>query len=168
MRQDSEQRITKSVNEHPGDRDLTRPVPDVALRSSGGLPPRGRTQGRVSMAIIAAWILVILGLGHTAFGVVMFKKPLVGAVRAGFVGQFVDHPDRDEAFWFMIFGPLLVMGGHLAIHAVNTAAVRLLRIIGFYLLAISVVGSLAAPDSPFWAGLVSSAVLICAGYGWLR
>jgi hypothetical protein len=98
----------------------------------------------------------------------MFKKPLVGAVRDGFVGQFVDHPDRNEAFWFMIFGPLLVMGGHLAIHAVNTADGRLLRIIGFYLLAISVVGSLAAPDSPFWAALVSSAVLICAGYGWLR
>jgi uncharacterized membrane protein HdeD (DUF308 family) len=120
------------------------------------------------MAIIAAWILVILGLGHTAFGVVMFKKPLVAAVRAGFVGQFVDHPDRHEAFWFMIFGPLLVMGGHLAIHAVTTADARLLRIIGFYLLAISVVGSLAAPDSPFWAALVSSAVLVCVGYGWLR
>jgi len=98
----------------------------------------------------------------------MFKRPLVEAVRAGFVGQFVGHPDRHEAFWFMIFGPLLVMGGHLAIHAVNSANARLLRMIGFYLFAISVVGSLAAPDSPFWAALVSSAVLICAGYGWLR
>ena len=120
------------------------------------------------MAIIAAWILVILGLGHAAFGIVTFKRPLVEAVRAGFVGQFLDHPDRDEAFWFMIFGPLLVLGGHVAIHAVNTANARLLRIIGFYLLAISAVGSFAAPDSPFWAGLVSSAVLVCAGYGWLR
>ena len=50
------------------------------------------------MAITAAWILVILGLGHTAVGVVMFKKPLVGAVRSGFVGQFAGHPDRHEAF----------------------------------------------------------------------
>ncbi len=119
------------------------------------------------MAIIAAWILVILGLGHTAVGVVMFKKPLVEAVRAGFVGQFAGHPDRLTAFWFMIFGPLLVMGGHLAIHAVNTADARLLRIIGFYLLAVAVVGSLAEPKSPFWMGLVSSAVLIGAGYGWV-
>jgi hypothetical protein len=119
------------------------------------------------MAIIAAWILVILGLGHTAVGVVVFKKPLVEAVRAGFVGEFVGHPDRRTAFWFMIFGPLLIMGGHLAIHAINAADTRLLRIIGFYLLAIGVVGSLAMPKSPFWAGLVSSAVLICAAYGWL-
>src|SRR6516164_9645440 len=120
------------------------------------------------MVIIAAWILILLGLGHTAVGGVLFKKSLADAVRAGFVGQFDHYPDQHAAFWFMIFGPLLIMGGHLAIHAVKTADGRLLRIIGFYLLAISVVGSLAAPDSPFWAALVSSAVLICAGYGWLR
>jgi uncharacterized membrane protein HdeD (DUF308 family) len=119
------------------------------------------------VAIIAAWTLVILGLGHTVVGVVMLKKPLVGAVRAGFVGQFVGHPDRREAFWFMIFGPLLIMGGHLAVHAVNTADARLLRIIGFYLLGVAVAGSLAQPKSPFWVGLVSSAVLIGAGYGWI-
>jgi len=117
------------------------------------------------MVSIAAWILVVLGVGHTTVGVVRFKEPLAQAVRAGFVGQFVGHPDRRAAFWFMIFGPLLVMGGHLAIHAVNTADARLLRIIGFYLLAIAAVGSLALPQSAFWTGLVSSAVLICAGYG---
>ena len=127
--------------------------------------PRAR---EVSMAIIAAWILIILGLGHAVVGIVTFKKPLVEAVSAGFVGQFVGHRDRHAAFWFMIFGPLLVMGGHLAIYAVNTADARLLRIIGFYLLVIAAVGCLALPKSPFWAGLVSSAVLICAGYGWLR
>ena len=44
------------------------------------------------MEIISAWIIVILGLGHTAVGVVSFKKPLVEAMRAGFVGQFAGHP----------------------------------------------------------------------------
>ena len=117
------------------------------------------------MAIIAAWILVVLGLGHITVGVVRFKNALAGAVRAGFVGQFVGHPDRRAAFWFMIFGPLLVMGGHLAIHAVKTADVGLLKIIGFYLLAVGMVGSLALPKSPFWVGLVASSVLIAAGYG---
>jgi len=117
------------------------------------------------MAIIAAWILVGLGLGHIAVGVVMFKRPLAGVVRAGFVGQFVSHPDRRAAFWFMIFGPLLIMGGHLAIHAVNTADAGLLRILGFYLLGVGLVGSLALPKSPFWVGLGSAAVFIGAGYG---
>ena len=118
-------------------------------------------------AVVAAWTLVTLGVGHTIVGLVWFKKPLAQAVRAGFVGQFMGYPDRLAAFWFMIFGPLLVMGGHMAIHAANAADRELLKIIGFYLLAISAVGSLAEPTSPFWAGLASALILICAGYGWI-
>jgi predicted transporter len=66
----------------------------------------------------------------------------------------------------MLFGPLLVMGGHMAIHAANATNRELLKIIGSYLLAISAVGCLAQPASPFWAGLVSALILIGAGYGW--
>jgi len=40
--------------------------------------------------------------------------------------------------------------------------------IGFYLLAVAVVGSLAMPQSPFWVGLIVSLVCIGAGYGWVR
>jgi|SRR5262249_22303502 len=119
------------------------------------------------MAVVAAWILVTLGVGHIVVGLVRFKKPLVQAMRAGFVGQFVDDRDRLTAFWFMIFGPLLVMSGHMEVHAANAADGELLKIIGFYLLAIGAVGSLALPKSPFWAGLVSALILIGAGYGWI-
>jgi len=119
------------------------------------------------MAVVAAWILVALGVGHTVSGLVRFKKPLEDAMRAGFVGQFVGYPDRRTAFWFVICGPLLVMGGHMAVHAANAADREFLKIIGFYLLAISAVGSLANPASPFWAALVSALILIGAGYGWI-
>jgi hypothetical protein len=64
--------------------------------------------------------------------------------------------------------PVVGHGGYVAIHAVNTADARLLRIIGFYLLAVGVLGSLALAKSPFWVGVVSSAVLVGAGYGWVR
>jgi hypothetical protein len=118
------------------------------------------------LAVVAGWILVALGVGHTVVVLVRFKKPLAEAIRAGFVGQFVGYPDRRTAFWFMIFGPFLVMCGHIAIHAANATNRELLKIIGFYLLAISAVGCLAQPASPFWAGLVSALILIGAGYGW--
>ena len=117
------------------------------------------------MAVVAAWILVALGVGHTVVGLAGFKKRLEEAISAGFVGQFVGYPDRQTAFWFMIFGPLLVMVGHLAIHAANAADRELLKIIGFYLLTISAVGSLAQPTSPFWTGLVSALIFIGARYG---
>jgi Family of unknown function (DUF6463) len=53
----------------------------------------------------------------------------------------------------------------MAIHAANAADQELLKIIGFYLLAISAVGSLDQPTSPFWAALVSALIFIGAGYG---
>ena len=34
-------------------------------------------------AVVAAWILVALGVGHTVVGLVSFKKPLTEAIRAG-------------------------------------------------------------------------------------
>jgi len=119
------------------------------------------------MAVVAAWILVTLGAGHIVVGLIRFKKPLAEAMRAGLVGQFVGDRDRLTAFWFMIFGPLLVMSGHTAVHAATAADEELLKIIGFYLLAIGAGGSLALPKSPFWAGLVSALILIGAGYGWI-
>jgi hypothetical protein len=121
------------------------------------------------MVIIAAWTLVVLRLGHTAVEGVLFKKPLADAMRAGFVGQFEHSPDRRAAFWFMIFGPLLIMGGgRLAIRAVKSADAGLLKIMGFYLLAVAALGSLAMQQSPFWVGLIVSLFFVSAGYGWVR
>src|SRR5262245_17353178 len=119
------------------------------------------------MAVVAAWILIALGVGHTVVGLVGFKKPLREAIRAGFVGQLVGYPDRQLAFWFMIFGSLLILVGHMAIHAANAADRELLKIIGFYLLAISAVGSFAQPTSPVWLGLMSALSFIGAGFGWI-
>ena len=50
------------------------------------------------MVIIAAWILVVLGLGHTAVGVVLFKKPLTEALHAGFAGSLSTIPSGVQRF----------------------------------------------------------------------
>jgi hypothetical protein len=39
------------------------------------------------MAVVAAWILVALGVGHSVVGLVRFKKPLAEAMRAGLSGS---------------------------------------------------------------------------------
>ncbi len=119
------------------------------------------------MVAIAAWIIFILGLAHIVVGLVMFKTPLVEAVRDGFVGKFATDPERRTAFWFMIFGPLLVMGGHVAIHAVSVADAELLKIAGFYLLAIGAIGGLALPKSPFVVAVLLAPIFIAAGFGWI-
>lgn len=119
------------------------------------------------MPHLAAWFTFLLGLAHLVFGLVKYKQPLAEAVTAGYVGQFAaPAPEvRRTAFWFVIFGPLLMAAGHLAIRAVAVDDLALLRILGFYVLASALMGIAAFPKSPFWAALVLGPWLICAGYG---
>lgn len=119
------------------------------------------------MVVAAAWILFALGVAHIALGLVWFRQPVVDAIGEGFVGKFKKIDSRRLAFWFIIFGPLLMMGGHVAVHAAASSNFDLLKILGFYIFAISLIGVLALPKSPFWAALLLSPIFIAGGYGWL-
>lgn len=119
------------------------------------------------MSNIVAWVLFALGITHIVFGIVRFKVPFAEAVSAGFVGQFKVPEIRRTAFWFLMCGPLLVLAGHTAVHAVAVGDLALLKVIGTYTLVSSVVGVTAFPKSPFWASLLVSPLLIAAGYGLL-
>jgi hypothetical protein len=119
------------------------------------------------MSQLVAWALLALGIAHCAYGLVKFKSPLIEAAAAGFVGQFKAPEARRAAFWFVIFGPLLVLTGHTSVHAVAVGDLALLKIVGIYLLILSLVGVAAYPKSPFWGGVLLSPLLIAAGYGWL-
>ena len=117
------------------------------------------------MANVAAWFVFFLGFAHIVFGLVRFRKPVVDAIADGYVGQFAVPEVRRTAFWFLIFGPLLVLVGHVGIHAVAQGDLALLRILGFYGLITALLGVTAFPKSPFWAPLLVSPLLIAAGYG---
>lgn len=119
------------------------------------------------MPHLAAWLTFALGLAHLVFGLVKYKKPLAEAVSAGYIGQFAaPAPEaRRTAFWFVIFGPLLMAAGHVAIHAVAVGDLALLQILGIYVLVTALAGIAAFPKSPFWAALLLGPWLIATGYG---
>lgn len=119
------------------------------------------------MATAAAWFMFLLGVGHIVFGLVRFKGPVAQACSAGFIGQFAVPEVRRTAFWFLIFGPLLMLAGHVGIHAVARGDLALLRILGLYAFVTAVLGAAAFPKSPFWAPLLVAPVLIATGYGWI-
>lgn len=119
------------------------------------------------MVTIAAWSFFALGIGHIITGLILFRRPVAQVLADGFVGQFMGADARRLAFWFLIFGPLLIMGGSVAVHAAENADHALLKIIGFHTLVIGAVGALALPKSPFWAALLLSVVFIAGGYGWI-
>ncbi len=116
------------------------------------------------MALAAAWILAALGAGHTLFALVWFRKPDWKGVKEGGVGKFREVISR--RFWITIFGPMLVLIGHIAMRAAASADLALLQVIGIYLLIFSTLGAIALPKTPFWAALILSAIFIGAGFGW--
>ncbi len=116
------------------------------------------------MAKATAWAILILGLIHVVFGIIRFKVPLADAWAAGFVGQFSTPEIRRTAFWFIMCGPLFMVAGHFAIHAVEIGDGQLLKLIGMYMLVASVIGVFAFPVSPLWAPLILSILLLVSGY----
>jgi Family of unknown function (DUF6463) len=119
------------------------------------------------MANAVAWFVFALGVVHIVFGLVRFRAPLAEIIAAGFVDQFKHSELRRTAFWFLIFGPLVMLAGHVGVRAVAMGDLGLLRILGFYMLAIGLVGVLAFPKSPFWGALIASPLLLAVGYGWI-
>jgi hypothetical protein len=111
--------------------------------------------------------MFLLGIGHIVFGLVRYKGPVVDAVSAGFVGKFAKPEVRRTAFWFLIFGPLLMLAGQVGIHAVAQGDLALLRLLGVYAFITAVLGVAAFPKSPFWAPLFVAPVLVAVGNGWL-
>jgi hypothetical protein len=117
------------------------------------------------MTTTLAWLLFALGIGHIGYAFVKFRTPLLEGISAGVVGKFGAPEVRRTAFWFTMFGPLLMLAGQVAVHAAAIGDLGLYRLVGLYLLAVSIVGVVAIPKSPFLAGLLISALIVAAGYG---
>jgi len=103
-------------------------------------------------------------VGHIAYAFVKFRGPLLEGISAGVVGQFGTPEVRRTAFWFTMFGPLLMLAGQVALHASASGDLRLFGLVGAYMLAVSLVGVLALPKSPFWVCLLISSLIVAAGY----
>lgn len=101
--------------------------------------------------------LVLLGVGHAAWGLVAYHEPLDAIVRSGVRGSVgdgifdTDH-DRDAraaGFWFMFAAPLVALCGHLAEAALRAGDARAVRISGGTVLGLGVAGAVAIPRSGF-------------------
>jgi hypothetical protein len=120
-----------------------------------------------TMTTALAWLLFALGIGHIGYAFVKFRSPLLEGLSAGVVGQFGTPEVRRTAFWFTMFGPLLMLAGQVAVHAAAIGDLALYRLVGLYLFAISIVGVVVIPKSPFLVGLLISAFIVVAGYGFI-
>ena len=69
------------------------------------------------MTRVVGWVLLMGGVGHIATGYVVFREQLVAIFRAGFVNAILPHFDRRAAFWFILFGVMVSMSGHIVLAA---------------------------------------------------
>ena len=119
------------------------------------------------MSPILPWTLFALGVGHILYGCVKFRAPLKEAVASGFVSKFSNPEVRRTAFWFVMFGPMLMLAGQVTIHAAAVGDAHLVRLVGAFLFGVSAVGVCAIPKSPFLAGLAISVLLLALGFGYV-
>lgn len=117
------------------------------------------------MSHFAAQYLIVLGILHIIFGVVRYRKPLLAAVKEGFVGRFAESDERRAAFWFISVGPLIGLIGLFTARAALARDIGMLLSTGICLSVLATIGLLAFPKSPLWALLPPSVILIACGAG---
>ncbi len=110
-------------------------------------------------------VLILLGgMGHIVTGVLVFREQLGAILRDGFVNSVLPHFDRRAAFWFISFGVMVAMAGQVILHAESVGDVALLKIVGWYLFPLSIVGTLAMTRSPSSVLIALSLALLVVAY----
>ena len=110
------------------------------------------------MLRVSGYWLIATSIIHVLVGAWLYAEPLADIARNGLFNAVDPEFDRNAAFWFMMIAPLLFTLGQLCCWA-QAQSIDLPAFVGWYLLAISVVGVVLMPISAFWL-LIPPAVLI--------
>lgn len=103
---------------------------------------------------VSGYLLIAISIIHILVGVWVFAAPLADIAREGVFNTVAPNPfapyfEREDAFWFMMFSPLLLTLGQLCCWA-QARKIALPAFLGWNLLAISTVGVVLEPISGFW------------------
>ncbi|UJF35568.1 DUF6463 family protein [Paenibacillus hexagrammi] len=105
--------------------------------------------------------LMLTGFLHTIVGLILFFKQLLPMISEG-LWNTVRHGEweRGTAFWFIMFGFVLIVLGYLADWIMKKAGIPAPSIFGWMLLAICLIGVIVMPVSGFWLGLPQALILL--------
>ena len=116
------------------------------------------------MISIIGFIVLAGGIGHVITGLVIFRPQLTAIVSDGVINAVLPYFDRRAALWFILFGVMVAMTGHLLIHAAAVGDLASVRIAGWYLLGVSSVGTLTQTRSPSSVLVALSLALLGLSY----
>ena len=112
-----------------------------------------------------AWIgksFIIIGIIHTAFGLVVCHTILGQLVREGLFNTISGQYDRESAFWFLFSGFAIIIIGAL-VNWCEHMGRYLPSFLGWSFLAITVSGVVIMPLSGFWLLFVPTAGILLRG-----
>ncbi|MEN8183640.1 MAG: DUF6463 family protein [Myxococcota bacterium] len=116
------------------------------------------------MIEVIGFIVLAGGVGHVVTGLVIFRPQLKAISNDGFIDAVLPHFDRRAALWFILFGVMIAMTGHLLIHAARVSDPTVIRVAGWYLLGVSSGGTLTQTRSPSSLLVVLSLALLGLSY----
>ena len=109
-----------------------------------------------------AWIgKSLLGIGalHSAMGFALGGQSLAEIVEVGFFGAVNGQPSREAIFWFLFFGFLLMLVGHL-VNSLESRHIVIPKSFGYGLLVMTIFGLMIMPISGWWLALAPAIGLV--------
>ncbi|MFC4104134.1 DUF6463 family protein [Paenibacillus xanthanilyticus] len=106
--------------------------------------------------------LVLTGLLHTVVGLALFTPDLIPIVTEGFWDTVVGEErliHRENAFWFMMFGFVLMLLGYAVDWMLKKLGATPPVALGWLLMATCLLGAVIMPVSGFWLGLPQAWIL---------
>jgi len=105
--------------------------------------------------------LILTGLLHTIVGLFVFMEQLEPLFTEGLWNTVKDGQfERGAAFWFMMFGFLLMIVGYLADWLMKRKEIAPPAAFGWMILIICVIGVIFMPNSGFWLGIPQGVILL--------
>lgn len=118
------------------------------------------------MLRVSGYLLIAISIIHVLVGGWVFASPLADIGRNGLFNAVAPDPfspyfDREDAFWFMMFAPLLFSIGQLCCWA-KAQEIAFPAFLGWNLLAVALVGIFFEPISGFWLVILPATLIVVA------
>lgn len=106
-------------------------------------------------------MLMLTGFLHVIYGLIAYASQLQPLVTEGLWGTVADDQwDRGTAFWFTMFGFLLMLLGYMVDWLIKKKGIVPPAALGWMLLSVCLIGAIVMPASGFWLGLPQAWLLL--------
>jgi hypothetical protein len=106
--------------------------------------------------------LLATGVLHSIVAVLLGIEDLLAIFRDGLLDAVGEDVSREFAFWFLICGIVIIFLGQVLHYYIKKEQKPAPLFLGYYLLALSVIGCIIVPVSGFWLFIPQAVIIIFA------